>query len=56
MHPIIYRVAVSRDGIIAGPSGDVPRFTFEGPVVDDYQARMRTYRIGIMGRVTYEFG
>jgi len=56
MHPIIYDVAVSLDGFIAGPSGDVSKFTFEGEVVDDYQARMAEYRTAIMGRATYEFG
>ena len=56
MHPIIYDVAVSLDGFIAGPSGDVSKFTYEGEVVDDYHARMAEYRTAIMGRVTYEFG
>ncbi len=56
MHPIIYDVAVSLDGFIAGPSGDVSKFTYEGAVVDDYQGRMADYRTAIMGRSTYEFG
>lgn len=56
MHPIIYDVAVSLDGFIAGPSGDVSKFTYEGEVVEDYQARMAEYSTAIMGRNTYEFG
>ena len=55
MHPIIYDVAVSLDGFIAEASGDVSKFTFEGPVVDDYQHRMAAYRTAIMGRLAYEF-
>ncbi|TQV78992.1 dihydrofolate reductase family protein [Denitrobaculum tricleocarpae] len=55
MHPIIYDVAVSLDGYIAGPNGDVTRFAHEGPVVEDYAQRMAGYRLAIMGRATYEF-
>lgn len=56
MSPIIYDVAVSADGFIAGPQGDISKFADEGPVVDDYFARLKTYRCAIMGRATYEFG
>ena len=56
MHPIVYDVAVSLDGFISGPDGDVSRFAHEGPVVDDYTARLATYSTAIMGRATYEFG
>lgn len=56
MHPIIYDVAVSIDGYIAGPEGDITGFADDGAVVDDYAARMATYRVAIMGRATYEFG
>jgi len=56
MQPVIYDVAVSMDGFIAGPHGDISRFAHEGPVVDDYAARLRTYSTAIMGRATYEFG
>ncbi len=55
MHPIIYDVAVSLDGCIAGPNGDVTRFADEGPVVEDYAQRMAGYRLAIMGRASYEF-
>ncbi|MGH1368934.1 MAG: dihydrofolate reductase family protein [Maritimibacter sp.] len=56
MHPIIYDVAVSLDGFIAGPAGDVSQFAYDGPVVEDYQARMASYSTALMGRETYEFG
>lgn len=56
MQSVIYDVAVSIDGYIAGPDGDVSKFAWEGPVVDDYQARLSGYACAIMGRKTYEFG
>ena len=56
MQPIIYDVAVSADGFIAGPSADISKFPGEGAVVDDYFARLKTYAVVIMGRATYEFG
>ena len=56
MHPIIYDVAVSLDGFISGPSGDISKFAKDGPVVEDYFARLGTYHTALMGRRTYEFG
>lgn len=56
MQPIIYDVAVSIDGFIARPDGDISGFSEHGPVVDDYLARLETYACAIMGRATYEFG
>lgn len=56
MHPIIYDVAVSIDGYISGPGGDVSGFAFEGDVVDDYVERLAGYSCALMGRVSYEFG
>ena len=56
MQPIIYDVAVSADGFIAGRSGDISKFPADGAVVDDYFDRLKTYTIAIMGRATYEFG
>lgn len=56
MHPIIYDVAVSIDGFIAGPSEDVSRFPHFGAIVEDYQARLQNYKTCLMGRKTYEFG
>jgi dihydrofolate reductase len=56
MPTMIYDVAVSIDGYISGPSGDISRFPHQGPVVVDYVARLQTYQTAIMGRGTYEFG
>ncbi|WP_419911130.1 dihydrofolate reductase family protein [Hoeflea sp.] len=56
MQPIIYDVAVSLDGFISGPGGDISQFAHDGPVVDDYAARLSGYSTAIMGRKTYEFG
>ncbi len=56
MQDIIYDVAVSADGFISGKDGDVSAFPSDGPVVDDYAARMAGYAHAIMGRATYEFG
>ncbi|WP_424970936.1 dihydrofolate reductase family protein [Dinoroseobacter sp. S76] len=56
MQPIIYDVAVSLDGFISGPDGDISRFAQTGPVVEDYAARLAGYGTAIMGRKTYEFG
>lgn len=56
MHTIIYDVAVSLDGFISGPSGDISKFAHEGPVVDDYCDRLAGYATAIMGGTTYEFG
>lgn len=56
MHPLIYDVAVSLDGFIAGPDADVSAFPAEGRVVAAYLARLKSYRHCIMGRRTYEFG
>jgi dihydrofolate reductase len=53
---LIYDVAVSLDGFIAGPNGDVSAFPFEGPHVEAYLARLATYETVLMGRRTYEFG
>lgn len=56
MQPIIYDVAVSLDGYISGPGGDISQFAQQGPVVDDYLDRLGSYAVAIMGRATYEFG
>lgn len=56
MKPIIYDVAVSADGFIAGTDADVSAFPHAGPIVDDYIARLATYSTALMGRATYEFG
>ncbi|WP_421723009.1 dihydrofolate reductase family protein [Bauldia sp.] len=56
MQPIIYDVAVSADGFIAGPDADISKFPHNGSAVDGYFERLETYRSVIMGRATYEFG
>lgn len=56
MSAIIYDVAVSIDGFIAGPASDVSKFPHEGPHVDAYTQRLQNYGTVIMGRNTYEFG
>lgn len=56
MQPLIYDVAVSLDGYIAGPRGDLSAFRYEGPGVASCRARMRPYAAAIMGRGTYEAG
>ncbi len=55
MQPIFYDVAVSADGFISGPFDDVSSFPHSGSVVDDYKARLASYRHCLMGRRTYEF-
>ncbi len=55
MHPIIYDVAVSLDGYLSGPNGDVSAFAHQGPMVEDYIKRLTEYGTVLMGRATYEF-
>lgn len=56
MQPIIYDVAVSADGFIAGADSDVSSFPHAGRIVDDYRERLSGYGTVVMGRSTYEFG
>lgn len=56
MQAIIYDVAVSADGYIAGPHADIAKFPAGGQIVDDYLNRLKSYSCAIMGRMTYEFG
>lgn len=53
---LIYDVAVSVDGFIAGDGEDVSGFLFEGDHVEAYRERLATYDTVLMGRRTYEFG
>ena len=48
MHPIIYDFAVSIDGYISGPDGDISQFAHEGKVGEDCTARLETYATAIM--------
>lgn len=56
MREIIYYVAASIDGFIAGADGDVSGFVPEGSGIDQYFADLKNFDTVIMGRKTYEFG
>ncbi|MEM7109741.1 MAG: dihydrofolate reductase family protein [Bacteroidota bacterium] len=56
MKKIVYYVASSIDGFIAGPNGDISKFQLEGPAVDKYHSDLQSFQTVIMGRNTYEFG
>lgn len=56
MHKLIYYVAVSLDGYIAGPKEDISAFTSSGSGVDQYLSDLMNFKTVIMGRKTYEFG
>ncbi len=56
MRKIVYYVATSIDGYIAGSNEDVSGFVPEGPVVDRYLQDLQSFDTVIMGRKTYEFG
>ncbi|THD66266.1 dihydrofolate reductase [Robertkochia marina] len=56
MSKIIYYVATSLDGYIAGPDDDVSAFPKGGKGVEKYLADLKEFKTVIMGRRTYEFG
>jgi len=56
MKKIIYYVATSLDGYIAGKNGDISQFMFQGKGIEKYQADLIRFDTVIMGRKTYEFG
>lgn len=56
MKQLIYYVAVSLDGYIAGPNEDISSFILQGPGVEHYQNDLQQFKSVIMGRRTYEFG
>ncbi|MCI5080849.1 MAG: dihydrofolate reductase family protein [Saprospiraceae bacterium] len=56
MTKIIYYVATSLDGFIAGPNDDISDFVPTGEGVDKYLADLQGFKTVIMGRRTYEFG
>ncbi|MEM6634031.1 MAG: dihydrofolate reductase family protein [Bacteroidota bacterium] len=56
MQRIIYYVASSLDGYIAGKNGDISLFIQQGKGVEKYQSDLAKYETVIMGRKTYEFG
>ncbi|WP_462249066.1 dihydrofolate reductase family protein [Ekhidna sp.] len=56
MRKIIYYVATSLDGYIAGKNDDISMFEMEGEFVDQYSYDLESFDTVIMGRNTYEFG
>ncbi len=56
MQKIIYYVASSLDGYIAGKNGDISQFIMQGEGVEKYQSDLAKFDTVIMGRKTYEFG
>ncbi len=56
MRPIIYYVATSLDGYIAGEEDDISGFAQGGAGVNQYLQDLQTFDTTIMGRRTYEFG
>lgn len=55
MNKIVYYVAISLDGFIAGPNGDASKFTAKGNGIDKYLSDLKDFKSTIMGRNTYEF-
>ena len=56
MKQIVYYVATSLDGYIAGKNGDISKFMLGGEGVEKYQKDLLDFQTVIMGRNTYEFG
>lgn len=56
MPKIVYYVAISIDGFIAGPNDDISDFAPSGDGVDKYLSDLQNFKTVIMGRRTYEFG
>lgn len=56
MRKIIYYVATSLDGYIAGKGGDISMFPLEDNLVDQYTYDLESFDTVIMGKNTYELG
>ncbi len=56
MPKIVYYVAISLDGFIAGAGDDISMFNPSGNGVEQYQKDLLAFSTVIMGRRTYEFG
>ena len=56
MRKIIYYIATSLDGFIAGENDDVSGFIYTGDGVETYLNDLKSFDTVIMGRSTYEFG
>jgi len=56
MKKIVYYVAISLDGFIAGLDDDISLFGSGGKGIEKYFEDLKDYKTVIMGRRTYEFG
>ena len=56
MRRLIYDIAVSLDGFIAGPKDDTSAFLMQGDHVNDYFERLRGYTACVIGKGAYEVG
>lgn len=56
MKKIVYYVATSLDGYIAGQDDDISLFAHDGNGVEKYLEELQEFSTTIMGRKTYEFG
>ena len=58
MRKIVYYVAISLDGFISGPHGEISGFnrTAESDGIEKYFEDLKKFDTVIMGRNTYEFG
>ena len=56
MQQIVYYIASSIDGYIAGNNDDISGFVMTGNGVEKYMAELQDFTTVIMGRKTYEFG
>ncbi|BDW92019.1 dihydrofolate reductase [Flagellimonas marinaquae] len=56
MRKIVYYVASSIDGYIAGENDDISKFMMHGEGVEKYKSDLANFKTVIMGRKTYEFG
>lgn len=56
MAKIVYYVASSIDGFIAGANDDISDFVPGGNGVEKYLSDLKSFKTVIMGRRTYEFG
>jgi len=56
MKKIVYYVASSLDGYIAGENEDISKFIVQGAGVKKYQSDLANFTTVIMGRKTYEVG
>ncbi|MEM6380116.1 MAG: dihydrofolate reductase family protein [Bacteroidota bacterium] len=56
MKRIVYYIASSLDGFIAGENDDISQFIMHGKGVEKYHSDLKQFKTVMMGRSTYEFG